>query len=128
MEPRVLIIETSSRTGSVALAEGPVLRGTRPLDEARRHAQDLAPAVSDLLKGVAWRPRDIQAVFVSRGPGSYTGLRVGIMSAKVFAYATGAALLGIETFQAIATQIPQECSGPADVLGDAQQGKVYVQC
>jgi tRNA threonylcarbamoyladenosine biosynthesis protein TsaB len=65
-------------------------------------------------------------VFVSIGPGSYTGLRVGIMSAKALAYATGCALIGIETFTAIARQAPADANRLA-VLADAQQGKVYVQ-
>ena len=53
-----------------------------------------------------WQPRDVQAVIVSRGPGSYTGLRVGIISAKTFAYATGCDLLAVDTFAALALQAP----------------------
>lgn len=130
MEPRVLIIETSGRAGAVAVAEGDHVRAARRLDETRRHARDLAPAVHELLQRQGWRPRDIQAVFVSRGPGSYTGLRVGITSAKVFAYATSCTLLGIDTFHAIALQASWVCAGagePVDVLADAQQDKLYVQ-
>src|SRR5687768_15743162 len=73
--PRILIIETSGRTGHVAVAHGSELLNVRTLDETRRHARDLAPAVAELLKSLQWNPRDIDAVFVSLGPGSYTGLR-----------------------------------------------------
>jgi tRNA threonylcarbamoyladenosine biosynthesis protein TsaB len=125
--PRLLILETSSRTGQVALALGDELRGVRRLDEARRHARDLAPAIAELLAEQGWRPRDIQAVMVSRGPGSYTGLRVGIMSAKAFAYATGCALIAVDAFAAIALQALQPSVLYVDVLADAQQDKVYVQ-
>jgi tRNA threonylcarbamoyladenosine biosynthesis protein TsaB len=125
-EPRFLILETSGRVGHVAIAEGERLLAVRPLDEARRHARDLAPAVRDLLTTHGWRPRDLHGVIVSRGPGSYTGLRVGLMSAKTFAYATGCALLGVDTFAAIAHQAPAETLY-VDVIGDAQQDKVYVQ-
>jgi tRNA threonylcarbamoyladenosine biosynthesis protein TsaB len=124
--PRLLILETSGRVGQVAVAEGEVLCAARRLDEARRHARDLAPAVRDLLAGRGWRPRDVDAVVVGRGPGSYTGLRVGIMSAKAFAYATGCALLAVDTFAAVAAQAPTEAVR-LDVLADAQQDKVYVQ-
>jgi tRNA threonylcarbamoyladenosine biosynthesis protein TsaB len=124
--PRRLILETSGRIGQVALAEGERLRGVRCLEETRRHARDLAPGVMELLAGLGWRPRDLQGVIVSRGPGSYTGLRVGLMSAKALAYATGCAVLGIETFAAIAQQVPPEVLR-LDVLADAQQDKVYVQ-
>ncbi|MCC6418385.1 MAG: tRNA (adenosine(37)-N6)-threonylcarbamoyltransferase complex dimerization subunit type 1 TsaB [Gemmataceae bacterium] len=125
-EPRLLILETSVAAAVVALAEGPRVLGTRHLDEARRHARDLAPAVRDLLAAQGWRPRDLHAVLVSRGPGSYTGLRVGIMSAKALAYATGCALLALDTFAAIALQAPAAALA-LFVLADAQQDKVYLQ-
>jgi tRNA threonylcarbamoyladenosine biosynthesis protein TsaB len=125
-EPRLLIIETSSQAGQVALAAGERLLGVRHLDEARRHARDLTPAVRDLLVEQGWKPRDLHGVVVSRGPGSYTGLRVGIMSAKALAYATGCALLAIDTFAAIAGQAPPEAL-TLHVLADAQQDKIYVQ-
>src|SRR5262245_52282348 len=94
--PRLLILETSGRLGQVAVAGGSALRERRRLDEARRHARDLAPAVADLLATQGWKARDLHAVIVSLGPGSYTGLRVGLMSAKTLAYATGCTLIGVE--------------------------------
>jgi tRNA threonylcarbamoyladenosine biosynthesis protein TsaB len=124
--PRLLLIETSGRAGFVAVARGAELRGVRRLDEARRHARDLAPAAAELLAAQGWRPRDVQAVAISRGPGSYTGLRVGIMAAKTFAYATGCALVALDTFAVIAAQAPDDVAR-LDVLADAQQDKVYVQ-
>lgn len=126
MASRLLILETSGRVGQVAVAEGENLRARRTLDEARRHARDLAPAVAELLAGQGWQPRDVEAVLVSRGPGSYTGLRVGLMSAKTFAFATGCALIAVETFAAVALQAPADVQR-LDVLADAQQDKVYVQ-
>jgi tRNA threonylcarbamoyladenosine biosynthesis protein TsaB len=124
--PRLLIVETSSRTGQVAVALGDEIRGARRLDEARRHARDLAPVTAALLAEQGWRPRDVQGVIVSRGPGSYTGLRIGLMSAKTFAYATGCVVLAVDTFAAIARQAPDSLSR-VDVLADAQQDKIYVQ-
>lgn len=124
--PRLLILETSGRRGLVAVADGGVVREARRLDEARRNARDLAPAVAELLRGQGWKATDLDAVLVSRGPGSYTGLRVGIMSAKTLAYATRCALVGIDTFAAIAHQAPPECDR-LNVLSDAQQDKVYAQ-
>jgi len=124
--PRLLILETSGRRGQVALAESAALRGIRWLDEARRNARDLAPAAAELLAEQQWQPRDVTAVVVSLGPGSYTGLRVGVMSAKTFAYATGCAVVGVETFAAVARQAPTEVQN-IDVLADAQKTNVYVQ-
>jgi tRNA threonylcarbamoyladenosine biosynthesis protein TsaB len=124
--PRSLILETSGRIGQVAVAEGETIGGIRLLDEARRHARDLVPAVAELLAARHWQPKDVDLVVVSRGPGSYTGLRVGIISAKTFAYVAGCQLLAIETFAAIASQAPAEAHR-VDVLVDAQQDKMYVQ-
>jgi tRNA threonylcarbamoyladenosine biosynthesis protein TsaB len=124
--PRLLILETSDRDAQVAIAEASTLLQVRAMTETRRHARDLAPTVAELLTAQGWRPRDIDAVVVSRGPGSYTGLRVGIMSAKTFAYVTGCRLLAIDTFLAIALQSPADI-GRVDVLADAQQDKVYYQ-
>lgn len=125
-EPRLLILETSSRSGQVALGLGSALSGVRSLGEARHHGRDLAPAVADLLANQGWKARDLQGVIVSRGPGSYTGLRVGIVSAKALAFATGCALLAIDTFPAIALQAPEEVER-LDVISDAQKDRVYVQ-
>jgi tRNA threonylcarbamoyladenosine biosynthesis protein TsaB len=123
---RFLVLETSGRAGAVALAEGAELAAVQHLAEARRHARDLAPVTAALLAERGWSPRDLSGVIVSLGPGSYTGLRVGVMSAKTLAYAIGCALLGVGTFAAIARQAPEEVSR-LDVLADAQQDKVYVQ-
>ena len=125
-DPRLVILETSGRVGQVAVARGGELLGSRRLDEARRHARDLTPALAELLAAAGWRPRDLDGVIVSRGPGSYTGLRVGVMSARALAYATGCALLAVDTFAAIAFQAPAEASA-VEVIADAQQGRLYAQ-
>ncbi len=127
MPPRLLLLETSHQPGVVALADGDRLVGHIQLPEARRHTRELVPAMKVLLAQADWTPRDLNAVVVSIGPGSYTGLRVGLMSAKTFAYVTGCALIGLETFAAIAWQAPAEANQLA-VIADAQQGKIYVQC
>jgi tRNA threonylcarbamoyladenosine biosynthesis protein TsaB len=126
VEPRLLLLETSGKSGWVALAESESVRALRRLDQARQHARDLAPAVADLLAEAGWQARDLQGVVAGRGPGSYTGLRVGLMSAKTLCYATGCALIALDTFHVIASQSPAEVQA-VDVLGDAQQGKVYIQ-
>jgi tRNA threonylcarbamoyladenosine biosynthesis protein TsaB len=123
---RLLIVETSGRNGFVGVAEGSTLLAVRRLEEARRNARDLAPATVDLLTAQGWKARNLNGVVVSLGPGSYTGLRVGVMSAKTLAYAVGCALVGVETFAVVAAQAPKEIN-QLDVLADAQQEKVYVQ-
>ena len=122
--PKFLLIDTSGNPGVVAIAENDTVRASRSLDKARRHARDLAPVLAQLLQEQLWRPEDISAVVACCGPGSYTGLRVGLITAKTFAFATGCRLLGIGTFFAIAFQAAAEI---VDVIADAQQDKIYVQ-
>ncbi len=126
MKTRLLILETSHRIGQIALAQGDTIVGQCSLDESRRHARDLAPTIKKLLQEQGWQARDLEGVLVSRGPGTYTGLRVGLMSAKTLAYATGCSLLAINTFDAIFQQAPASPSN-IDCIADAQQDKVYVQ-
>jgi tRNA threonylcarbamoyladenosine biosynthesis protein TsaB len=125
-EGRWLLLETSGRVGQVGVARGADLLAARRLDAARRHARDLVPAAGELLRGQGWRARDLDGVIASRGPGSYTGLRVGLIAAKALAYATGCTLLAVDTFAVIARQadVPTD---RLEVIADAQQGKLYTQ-
>jgi tRNA threonylcarbamoyladenosine biosynthesis protein TsaB len=123
---RSLVIETSGRVGHIAVAQGGIVCSSQLLQEGQRHARDLAPTVRSLLSDQGWKPKSIEAVIVSRGPGSYTGLRVGIMSAKAFAYATGCRLIAVDTFQAIAQRAPADAD-MVEVVADAQQDRVYCQ-
>lgn len=121
---RVLVIETSARLGQVALAANDAVVAEARLGEGRRRASDLALVVNRMLKERAWRARELTAVVVGLGPGSYTGLRVGLASAKSLAYATGCAFFGVETFAAIAERLPVQARA-ASVIADALQGKLF---
>lgn len=121
-----LILETSGRVGRVGLARGDSVVRAAALDDTRRHARDLALTVEQLLRAESLAPRELAGVMVSRGPGSYTGLRVGLMSAKALAYAAGCRLIAVDTFAAIAQQLPSE---PEQlwVIADALQNHIYLQ-
>lgn len=119
-----LLIETSGRVGRVGLAQGGAVIRARELGETRRMARDLAPTVGELLQEESLAPAAVHGVMASIGPGSYTGLRVGLATAKTFAYATGCKLIAVPTFSAIALH-----SSERDVLvvSDALQGQIYRQ-
>jgi tRNA threonylcarbamoyladenosine biosynthesis protein TsaB len=121
-----LILETSGRVARVGLARGNELRLAPELDTARRHARELVPTIEALMKSAALQPTDLSGVMVSCGPGSYTGLRVGLATAKALAYAVGRELRAVDTFAAIAEQSPAEALA-LTVLADALQGQVYSQ-
>ncbi|MBI2825397.1 MAG: tRNA (adenosine(37)-N6)-threonylcarbamoyltransferase complex dimerization subunit type 1 TsaB [Planctomycetia bacterium] len=124
---RVLALETSGSAASLAVLEADGRPRSLPLDPARRSAQTLAPGIRQLLQGVGWKPADVELVAVAIGPGSFTGLRLGVMTAKAFAYATGAAVLGVNTLEAIAAQAPLSAARIA-VAVDAQRSEVYSAC
>jgi len=125
MLERVLAIETSGKIGHVGVAANGVLLAERELSEARRHARDLTMRCRELLNEQAWRPRDLTCVVVSIGPGSFTGLRVGLASAKTLAYTLGCPLLAVPTFDAIVDAL-DGIDGTVDVISDALQGMIYV--
>lgn len=121
---RILALETSGMSGSIAVFDCGEAALERALDPARRAARTLAPAIRDLLREVGWRPTDVLLVAVATGPGSFTGLRIGVTTAKTFAYAVGAEVLGVNTLEAIALAAPQEFS-PLHVVMDAQRGEQF---
>ena len=123
---RILALETSELTGSVAAAEDGKVLAELELDPQQRSAQSLAPAIRRLLKQVGWQPRNVQLLAVTIGPGSFTGLRVGVATAKVFAYAAGAEVLGINTLETIAAATPRAMAA-VSVAVDAQRGDVIAQ-
>jgi tRNA threonylcarbamoyladenosine biosynthesis protein TsaB len=121
---RTLALETSGLAGSVAACEGGLLVAEHELPADQRSAQSLAPALRRLLAEVGWQPGDVQQLAVTVGPGSFTGLRVGVTTAKTFAYAVGAELIGVDTLEVIAAQAPLEVLRVAVAL-DAQRQEVF---
>jgi tRNA threonylcarbamoyladenosine biosynthesis protein TsaB len=121
---RILAIETSGITGSVAAFDDSRSLALVALDPALRSARTLAPAIAELLKQVGWKPRDVQTTAVGVGPGSFTGLRLGVMTAKAFAYAAETQVLAISTLEAIALGAA-EGHAQVTVAIDAQRGEVY---
>jgi len=120
---RLLAIETSESVGSVAALESGNLLIERDLSRQQGSAQSLAPAIQELLREVGWRPGQIEVVAVTVGPGSFTGLRVGVTMAKVLAYSVKADVLGVDTLEAIAAGCPAEIDHLV-VAMDAQRGQV----
>ena len=126
---RTLALETSSSTGSVALLEGDRVVVERDLGGAdlaggQRAAQSLAPALRSILREAKWEPRDVRLIAVTDGPGSFTGLRSGVTTAKVFAYVTGAEVVAVNTLEVIASQANVVSNRLWAVL-DAQRQQVF---
>ena len=121
-----LAIETSGSVGSVALSRDGTLIESLELERAgRRHAQTLVVTIQSLLERAGFSARDCDVVAVSIGPGSFTGLRVGVVCAKTFAYATGCQVVAIDSFEAVAAASPADVD-VLYVIDDAQRGDLYV--
>jgi tRNA threonylcarbamoyladenosine biosynthesis protein TsaB len=101
-DPLVLALETSTRRGSVALRLRNREVTERILDEGAMQGRLLAPAVASMLSEQHLNPQDLDLVAVGLGPGSYTGLRVGIALARGFAFGNNCALKGVSSFAAMA--------------------------
>ncbi|MBM3983117.1 MAG: tRNA (adenosine(37)-N6)-threonylcarbamoyltransferase complex dimerization subunit type 1 TsaB [Planctomycetes bacterium] len=126
MSEHWLILETSGRIARIGLARGGAVVRRADLDTSRRHAREMVPTIESMLKAEGLRPANLTGIVASRGPGSYTGLRVGLATAKALAYATGCQLRAVDTFAAVAEQAPAEAWFQT-VIADALQGQVYAQ-
>lgn len=98
----ILNIDTATETASVCMADGENILAVKFNSDAKQHASFLQPAVAEICKEAKPELKQIDAVAVSNGPGSYTGLRVGLSSAKGICYALKKPLILINTLQVIA--------------------------
>jgi tRNA threonylcarbamoyladenosine biosynthesis protein TsaB len=124
---RIAALDTSTPLGTVALFEA----GELIAEDARRvsnaHGESILPMVDALFAKVGWRPRDAARWAVGIGPGSFTGVRIGVATAKGIAIATGAELVGVTALDAVAFGIePAEDTAIASVL-DAMKGELFLQ-
>jgi len=123
---RVLGLETSGRSASVALVADGRCVTEKSLDgQARRHAQTLVAEIRTLLREADCPPTSLDGVAVSTGPGSFTGLRIGIVCAKTLAYAVGCRVAAVETFLAIAHNAPDDVREQF-VIADAGRRELYL--
>jgi tRNA threonylcarbamoyladenosine biosynthesis protein TsaB len=120
----LLAIETSSRIGSIALCDGPALLEQRTFSHGLQNAARVLPLIDEMCRQHSIMPRDITAVAVSIGPGSFTGLRIGVTLAKTLAFATGAKLIAVPTLPVIASNAPSDVQWVMPIL-DAKRDQVY---
>lgn len=125
---RVLAIETSGSVGSVALGTPPDIQeallplpapGERPV-----HGRLLAPMVAELLARRGWTPPAVELCVVGLGPGSYTGVRVGLAFVKGFALPADCPIVGVSSLEVLAHNGPAD-AGEVLVVRDARWGEVY---
>jgi len=98
----MLSLDTSTSSMTMALTEGGALLAERTALAERNHSVQLLPEIDELVRSAGLRPRDVRAVAVGCGPGSYTGVRIGVTMAKTFAWALGLPVYGVSSLEALA--------------------------
>lgn len=138
--PIILAVETSSRIGSVALAEGAHLLAETTFSASLRHSAEIFPAVAGLLDRFNCTPADIAQIHISTGPGSFTGLRIAVATAKSMHLASSARIVAVNSLDTIAANLTDAVAGsmiqdnPKDrsipdrlaTILDAKRGQFYV--
>jgi tRNA threonylcarbamoyladenosine biosynthesis protein TsaB len=121
---RLLALETATLAGGAALLDDGHLVGEIRLNIALTHSERLMAVVDRLLQDCGWEVRSLDALAVSVGPGSFTGLRVGAATAKGLALALEIPVAPVPTLDALAATLPFADS-PVCALLDARRGEVY---
>ena len=120
-----IALETSARSGSVALVESDgTLVAEQQFPHDLKHAAALISILDTLTKSHAWTPTDIQEIYVSAGPGSFTGLRVGITVAKTLALSLNARIVAVPTTDVLARNAPPDAQNILIIL-DAKRNQIF---
>jgi len=119
-----LAFETSAKAASVALTDGAKLLGESYQNTGLTHSQTLMVMAEDLLKACGYKPQDVQSVAVAAGPGSFTGVRIGVAAAKGFAWGAELPCYGVSTLEAMALNLGIYDGYIVSVM-DARRSQVY---
>ncbi len=121
---RILAFETSAKAGSVAILEDDRLLAESYINTALTHSQTLLVMAQQLIENCGYTPSDIEAVAVAAGPGSFTGVRIGVAAAKGFAWGAQLPCYGVSTLEAMAQNLGVQRGYVLPVM-DARRQQVY---
>jgi tRNA threonylcarbamoyladenosine biosynthesis protein TsaB len=121
---RLAAIDTSTALGSIALFDGGVLVAEDARRVSNAHGESLLPMVDAVFARAGWAPRDVARWAVGVGPGSFTGIRIGVATVKGIAIVTGAEVVGVTSLDAVAFGLKGEIV--ASLVG-AGKGEIFVQ-
>ncbi|KXT77989.1 tRNA (adenosine(37)-N6)-threonylcarbamoyltransferase complex dimerization subunit type 1 TsaB [Streptococcus sp. DD13] len=119
---KILSMDTSNQALSVALVDGLSLIAEFTLTVRKNHSISLMPTIDFMVKSAGWTPRDIDRIVVAKGPGSYTGLRVAVATAKTLAYSLGCEIVGISSLRSL---VPEGLGGTVVPVINARRNHVY---
>ena len=121
---KILALETSAKAVSAAVSEGGKILCSGYQDTGLTHSRTLMPIVEHILKNIGLSVADMDAIAVAAGPGSFTGIRIGVAAAKGLAFAADKPAVGVSTLAAMARNVAF-CDGLVICAMDARRQQVY---
>ena len=119
---KILAMDTSNKTLSLAILENKETLGQVTLNIKKNHSITLMPAIDFLINSLDMKPADLDRIAVAQGPGSYTGLRIAVATAKTLAHTLKIELVGVSSLLAL---VPEQVEGLAIPIMDARRNNVY---
>ena len=119
---KVLAFDTSSKALSLAILEDKQVLAETTINIKKNHSITLMPAIDFLMASLDWTPKDLDRIVVAEGPGSYTGLRIAVATAKTLAHTLNIELVGMSSLLAL---VPRQQEGLLVPLIDARRNNVY---
>jgi len=121
----ILAIDTSNYALGVALLEENQVLGEYITNLKKNHSVRIMPAIQTLMKDCERVPADLTKIVVAKGPGSYTGVRIGVTIAKTLAWTLNIPLVGISSLEILVSGVSRYFDGYVSPLFDARRGQVY---
>ena len=119
---KVLAFDTSSKALSLAILEDKQVLAETMINIKKNHSITLMPAIDFLMGSLDWTPKDLDRIVVAQGPGSYTGLRIAVATAKTLAHTLKIELVGVSSLLAL---VPEQVEGLVIPVMDARRNNVY---
>ena len=119
---KVLAFDTSSKALSLAILEDKQVLAETTINIKKNHSITLMPAIDFLMASLDWTPKDLDRIVMAEGPGSYTGLRIAVATAKTLAHTLNIELVGMSSLLAL---LPSQQEGLVVPLMDARRNNVY---
>ncbi len=119
---KIAAFDTSSKALTLAILEDETLLAQMTLNIKKNHSITLMPAIDFLMNSLDMKPTDLDRIAVAQGPGSYTGLRIAVATAKTLAHTLKIELVGVSSLQAL---VPEQAEGLVIPVMDARRNNVY---
>jgi tRNA threonylcarbamoyladenosine biosynthesis protein TsaB len=126
-ESFILALETSSRIGSVAIAIGDEILSENVFSGPMRHSSEIFPSIIGLLNYAGKKPRQIEHVYISGGPGSFTGLRIAVALAKTLHLANKTKIVQVDTLDVIASNLDDYKTDNINTEGQFERSGVFIE-